>query len=1188
MVQEPYIGRIGQMKNYTGTRIAQSDRSQTTENVIKAAIVLFDDTIDMAPCPGLTTENIAVAKLKTGAWELGVVSVYMEGDKPLEPYLERIGTAVVGLGTRHVILGGDLNAWNTWWGSRETNNRGIEVAAKLDELELHILNKGTEPTFDVTRGGKNYSSCVDVTTCSTSLLGRIDNWRLSDEITNSDHRAILFEINLEKAIGTDIKRITRIYNTKKANWGEFRGKLLQIWKDIRLNKAAIEKVQNTQELEITIDKYTNSITEACENNIPKLKNKKRMGLPWWTDELTQRKKEVSRLRRRISYAAPVRREWVVGQYIKAKEEYQQEIKTAQTTSWKEFCSKQERETVWEGIYRVISRTMLRQEDTPLTIDGRTLEGEESARILADTFYPEDRNEDDDAEHREIRQMAETVNEGASDGSCDPPFTADELLWAVSSFSPKKAPGIDGFTADICGAAIALDSALFLALVNKCFSLAHFPIKWKRATVVVLRKPGKETYTHPKSYRPIGLLPVLGKIFEKMVVRRIKWHIVPNISRNQYGFMPQRSTEDSLYDMMQFIRAKLKDKKLILLISLDIEGAFDNAWWPAIRCGLAKTGCPVNLRRLIDNYLKDRTVCVRYAGAEWVKKTTKGCVQGSIGGPIFWNILLDPLLKELSAKESHCQAFADDVVLMFSGDMAKQVQEQANKTLAYVQKWGVRNKLNFAPHKTKAMIITKKLKYDTPLLEMSGKTIGLSREIKILGLTVDDGLTFNTHVKNVCCKVQNLYRQLSRAAKIHWGLNPEIVRTIYVAVVEPTVMYAASAWVPATNKQKVKKRFDLVQRGFVQKIIKSYRTVSLHSALLLAGLLPLDIRIQEAASLYAIKKDFSRRIVGDREVESKINFSETPHPADQVGLNFECLVDGAQIDQKDNKALKIYTDGSKIEGKVGAALSIWNDAAETCTRKLKLENFCTVYQAELLAILEATSYALKSCAPNCNIYSDSRSALSTIAQDVSLHPLAVEARNNILKINRQGKTLNLCWIKAHAGLEGNERADELAKDAATKIKRKADYEKCPVSYVKRQIRLESLDEWNRRYTEGETASTTKIFFPDAVKAYHIIKKIDMDPMTVQIMTGHGGFSEYLHRFKCKESPACACDPTKNENIIHVITECPIYASEKCDIEIALNVKISKENVHDIIENKHTRDKFLKYCKKIARKIVNRNK
>ncbi|CAK1579826.1 unnamed protein product [Parnassius mnemosyne] len=841
LVQEPYIGRIGEMKSYPGTRIIQCNREPNTEKVIKAAIVLFDDTINITQCPGLTTENIAVARLRTGTWEMGVVSVYLESDKPIDPYLDTIEKAVEALGTGSVIVGGDVNAWYTWWGSREADVRGIDVAAKLDELELHILNEGTEPTFDTIRGGKRFSNCVDITTCSTSLLGRVENWRLSEEITSSDHRAILFDINLEKSVGIDIERKTRKYNTKKANWSEFREKLLQIWSNKQITKIEIDKIEMREELEIKIAEVTKTITELCDNTLPKLKHKKRMGLPWWTDELTQRKKEVSRLKRRISYAAPIRREWVVEQYLNAKEGYQQEVKRAQTSSWKDFCSKQDRESMWDGIYRVIGRTTKRQEDTPLVLNGKTMGNEESAKTLAEIFYPDDDTQEDDAGHRLIRETARVVNEESHDDSCDPPFTMEELMWSVSSFNPKKAPGNDGLTADICEAAIAADPKLFLAIANKCLSLAYFPKKWKEAVVVVLRKPGKESYTHPKSYRPIGLLPVLGKIYEKMLIQRIKWHIVPKISRTQYGFMPQRSTEDSLYDMVQHIKAKLKNKKLIVLISLDIEGAFDNAWWPAIRCRLAESGCPINLRRLTDNYFEDRAVRVRYAGAEWVKTTAKGCVQGSIGGPIFWNLLLDPLLKELSEKGEHCQAFADDVVLIFSGDRALEVQDRANAALVYVQRWGVRNKLRFAPHKTKAMVITNKIKYDSPLLKMGGESIALSREIKILGLTIDDKLTFNTHIKNVCCKVQRLYSQLIRAAKINWGLNPGIIRIIYVAVTEPIIMYAASVWAPSTYKLKVKKQLDMAQRGFVQKIIKSYKTVSLHSALLLAGLLPLDLR-----------------------------------------------------------------------------------------------------------------------------------------------------------------------------------------------------------------------------------------------------------------------------------------------------------------------------------------------------------
>lgn len=104
-----------------------------------------------------------------------------------------------------------------------------------------------------------------------------------------------------------------------------------------------------------------------------------------------------------------------------------------------------------------------------------------------------------------------------------------------------------------------------------------------------------------------------------------------------------------------------------MVSLDI--AFDSSWWPAIQVKLAEERCSVNVSRLIDSYLQDRRVRVRYAGEERVKDTSKGCVQGSIGGPIMWHLLLDPLLKGLEQRGDYVQAFADDVVLVFDGSPA---------------------------------------------------------------------------------------------------------------------------------------------------------------------------------------------------------------------------------------------------------------------------------------------------------------------------------------------------------------------------------------------------------------------------------------------------------------------------------------------------------------------------------------
>lgn len=1187
LVQEPYIGGVGKMKNYAGVRIVQCGGN--SETVTKAAILIFDTRIDLIPNPLLTTTNFAVAKIKSDKWEIGVVSMYLESDKPIEPYIQWMRKIVSEIGTNKVILGGDVNAWNIWWGSKRNNTRGETLAEALEELNFHILNQGTEATFDTIRGGKRYTSWVDLTACSSDMLGRIENWKVNGEIINSDHKAILFQINLNIIKALEIKRTTRLYNTKKANWCQFREKLTSIWNENNINSHEIGNIDSKLKLEAVTVKITKAIINTCDKCIPKISNNKRRGLPWWTRELSQMKKDVLTKKRRITYAASVRRAWVVEEYLQAKINYLKNVKEAQTSSWKRFCEKQSNESMWDGIYRVIGRTKAREEDIPLIKDGKVLTTVESAGLLADTFYPQDDINNDNPFHTEMRIAAVGVNDELNSKLFDPPFTEGEMKGSANSFNLKKAPGSDGLTADICLAAITLAPDVFLKLYNKCLELSCFPTIWKEAIVVVLRKPAKQDYSHPKSYRPIGLLSILGKILEKMIIKRINWYILPDLCPRQFGFVPQKSTEDALYAMMNHVRNELNNRKIIVLVSLDIEGAFDSAWWPAIKCRLADSKCPVNLRRMVDDYFYNRKVRVRYAGAECLRKTTLGCVQGSIGGPTFWNLMLDPLLKELEGMGEYCQAFADDIVLIFSGRTAVEIQRRANASLEHVRTWGIKHKLKFAPHKTQAITITNKIKFDTPHLVMGGIRVDMSPEIKILGLTIDNKLTFNTHVNNICKKATNIYKQLSKAAKVQWGLNPEVIRTMYTAVIEPVVMYAASAWAPAASKMGVQKSLNSIQRGFGQKIIKSYRTVSLNSALILARLLPLDIRVKEAALLFQIKRGLSSRFVGDREVETPTCHTDIPHPSENIQLEFKSVADCETMDQDDHQGQKIFTDGSKIDGKVGAAISVWNENnTEIYLKKYKLDSYCTVYQAELLALSEASQQALKGNTPFISIYCDSQSALKTVIRHDSLHPLAINTRQNIKKAREQNKIINLFWVKAHIGIKGNERADELAKDAALKLKTKPSYDRCPVSFIKRQIRLESIGEWNHRYLEGNTASNTKVFFPNAITAYNIVHKIDLDPVIVQTITGHGGFSEYLFRFKCKESPVCPCDSETNETALHVITECPIYGKERDCAEMRMGVKINKETIKILLNKSKSRDHFITFCKKITRIVNNKNK
>ncbi|XP_060806495.1 uncharacterized protein LOC132903133 [Amyelois transitella] len=388
-----------------------------------------------------------------------------------------------------------------------------------------------------------------------------------------------------------------------------------------------------------------------------------------------------------------------------------------------------------------------------------------------------------------------------------------------------------------------------------------------------------------------------------------------------------------------------------------------------------------------------------------------------------------------------------------------------------------------------MVLTRKLKHDTPRLSMGGIDIGMSKEVKLLGLWIDKALTFNAHVAYTCNKALAIYGQLSRAARVSWGLHEDIIRSIYTAVIVPIITYDAAAWAPAVNKLGVQKRLNIVQRGFAQRMTRSYRTVSLNAALVLAGILPLDLKVREAAALYEARRGVPVPWLSGREVEHRAKFAVQPHPAETVAVQFQCLESRADVDANSSWEVCVYTDGSKIEDTVGAALSIW---------------------AELYAICEAAKFAHNSSRSTFGVFSDSRSALETVADSGSTHPLALETRSHIKNSRNQGKIINLFWVKAHAGLQGNERADQLAREAALHSKRKPDYDLCPVSFVKRQIRDQSLREWNGRYVNGEAAATTKVFLPDAIAAYKIVKDLGPKAVLTQVLTGHGGFSEYLYK------------------------------------------------------------------------------
>jgi hypothetical protein len=109
----------------------------------------------------------------------------------------------------------------------------------------------------------------------------------------------------------------------------------------------------------------------------------------------------------------------------------------------------------------------------------------------------------------------------------------------------------------------------------------------------------------------------------------------------------------------FVQEGINEGQYVAVISLDVKGAFDAAWWPGILAPLRNLRCPRNLYKLCVSYFNVRTAYITLNNGKEQRKISKGCPQGSASGPGFWNLQYNSLLNLEYTKNTRVIAYADD-------------------------------------------------------------------------------------------------------------------------------------------------------------------------------------------------------------------------------------------------------------------------------------------------------------------------------------------------------------------------------------------------------------------------------------------------------------------------------------------------------------------------------------------------
>jgi len=199
-----------------------------------------------------------------------------------------------------------------------------------------------------------------------------------------------------------------------------------------------------------------------------------------------------------------------------------------------------------------------------------------------------------------------------------------------------------------------------------------------------------------------------------------------------------------------------------MLCLDIQNPFNSAPRDNILEALAAKELPPYLCQLVDNYLWDRTLyTLDPSGGEVVMQLSSGVPQGSVQGPTLWNILYDNLLRVRLPVGARYLAFADDVAIIAKAIDTIQLKEKLQTAAEKTRDWLINAGLQLALHKTEMLVITKRRHHNELDIEIDGKQLWAGQELKYLGITLDQKLSFTAHARLVCKKANKAAQNLAR-------------------------------------------------------------------------------------------------------------------------------------------------------------------------------------------------------------------------------------------------------------------------------------------------------------------------------------------------------------------------------------------------------------------------------------------